>query len=107
MGSIVAQSHRIDHIRENIRNFRAVSVRESHLKDFLQSCTSIEAEHVLDPAFLLDRDEWSCLVNPELDKKMQKKKYVLCYNLTMDGDFQIITNIIAHKFNLEIIEIQG
>lgn len=107
MGSIVQEFAQISYVRANIKNFTAVSVRESHLKLFLESNTSIEVEHVLDPAFLLDRHEWNLLINTKLERKIIKKKYVLCYNLTMDGHIDRVTKIIAHKFNLEIVQIQG
>lgn len=58
MGHIWLDKNKNIYIKKNILNFNAVSVREKKLKLALNELTHINIEEVLDPVFLLSKNEW-------------------------------------------------
>ncbi|MEJ6951738.1 polysaccharide pyruvyl transferase family protein [Natronospora cellulosivora (SeqCode)] len=64
-----------EYANKYLRHFDAVSVREKQLQRVLKTELSISAEHVLDPIFLLGKDEWKKIEH----RSRLPKKYILCY----------------------------
>lgn len=75
-------------IRDNVKEFSAVSVREKTGLEILKNC-SVEnsATVVLDPVFLLSQEGWNKLAS----KRLIKEKYILCY--VMPGDKKLENKI--------------
>lgn len=65
----------VEKYRENILKFSFLGVREQVGVDIIKKLTSQEAELLLDPVFLIDKEEWLKLI-PQNNKK---KKYVFYY----------------------------
>ena len=64
---------------ENLRQFKALSVREKRGADIIKELTGRDAQVVLDPTMLLSSEQWS-----KVEKKSKfspKKKYALVYSL--------------------------
>lgn len=59
--------------------YRSLSVRESSATALVRDLTGREAEHVLDPTFLLERDEWMEFASPP--DGIVKGRYIFCYCL--------------------------
>ena len=87
-------------ISECLEEFRGVSVREESSVDLLESIGVRNAVHVLDPVFLLGKDEWK-----EIEKKPQIENFdienfCLLYLLT-PRQYEIdFANKLMAKFNL-------
>lgn len=64
-------------IKEDIEKFDSVSCRESVSAERLRKLTMCKPKEVLDPTFLLDKDEWIHL----LGLKETTEKYILFYGL--------------------------
>lgn len=60
---------------KNLHNFDYISVRESSAKALLKNATNKKISIVLDPTFLLNKEEWKVLAGDRL----VKEKYALCY----------------------------
>ena len=60
-----------------VPEFDAISVREKHMVDLLQSMTSRKIEYVLDPTLLLTKSDWDLVCS---DYKIDEE-YVFCYFL--------------------------
>ncbi|WP_043931163.1 polysaccharide pyruvyl transferase family protein [Bacillus sp. EB01] len=71
--------------------FDAISVRERSLKDHLKENFNINAEHVLDPVFLLDKEEWFKIAR----KTNLPQNFVLCYMMEYSEDLIEHTKQIA------------
>lgn len=58
-----------------LRKFDAISVREDTGVDIVESLIGIKPQMVLDPVFLLSREEWLEVAS----SKKENKEYILCY----------------------------
>jgi len=99
----------IDYLKknsENLRKFNAVSVRESESAELLKKEVGVTAETVMDPVFLLTKEDWVNRLNLTESADV-KDKYVLCY--VMPGHDDLVKKIysvaksIADRDNLKII----
>ncbi len=74
--------------KKYISSFRAVSIREKGLSDFLNSHGIFNIQ-VLDPIFLLDKEEWHSIAI-----KPKEKEYVLTYSFNEpDFFFEMAQNV--------------
>lgn len=65
--------------KKNLETFYKISCREEKAKEILQEIVNKDINVVLDPTFLLTKEEWS---NISVDyKEKPEKKYLLCYFL--------------------------
>lgn len=68
-----------DKISKGISHIKYLSVRESKGAEIIKELTNRDAQVVLDPTLLLDRDEWYKIQKEPLN--MIKEKYILTYFL--------------------------
>ena len=65
------------YLEDALSNFKGISVRERSAKDYIESFTDYKVERVLDPVFLLSKEEWS-----EIAKEPRiKTPCILCYQV--------------------------
>lgn len=89
-----------------LNKFKAVSVRESSLKKYLDSIGVRDVKLSIDPTLLLDKGEWEHLA---VKKRIRndKKRYALFYDL-MDGSFdKEVIREYTDKRGLDLIIITG
>ena len=85
-------------------NFKYLSVRESSLKEALDSIGLSDVMQVLDPTLLLSKDEWEKLIP---FRKDNKHKYLVVYDLLKDSfDMTAIRNF-ASRNKLKIRVLKG
>ena len=72
---------REDFVRENLKRFDAISVREATGLSILESL-GISGVQVVDPVFLLDKEEWLS----RLSLKEQQGDYIFLYDFTHDDE---------------------
>ncbi len=84
-----------------IKNFKYISLREKTNVELLKKDYNISTEHVLDPTLLLDKEEWSNVI----DKQNYEKKYVLVYLLTKNDDYTKEIEKFSKENNLEIVNL--
>lgn len=73
-----ADENDIANILPELKTFDAISIRESSSVEKLQKYLDIKLKNVLDPTFLLTKDEW---IDKLSLKKKTNDKYVLYYSL--------------------------
>ncbi len=88
-------------IENALKNFLYISVRESSLKVLVNNL-GYNCVQVIDPVFLLDKNQWSELTK---DIVPQYNKYILVYNLLAQKETASFAEILKRKFDLPIIEI--
>lgn len=76
MGTVKTTPADDTYIKEKMQHFQAISVREADLQGYLQS-QGVESKFVIDPVFLLSKEQWLTVA----DKTQVKGKYILFYNL--------------------------
>lgn len=99
MGIIDVNERDKKKIRDWMRNFNSLSVREMDLKVFLESL-GYEPRLVIDPTFLLNKEEWRHLYT-----KSTSPKYILYYNLLYSEESTKFVNELSKKTKLPIKEI--
>lgn len=61
--------------KKAFKDYAAISVREKSAVELLRPITPVEIQWVVDPVFLLRREEWQSLVGSKCDSE----RYALCY----------------------------
>ena len=89
--------------KQYLNNFELISVRENDLKTFLDKNLDICSIQVLDPVFLLSREEWESISK----QKSNNQEYVLFYELNISKEAENLAKQIAIKYHLKIIKING
>lgn len=78
----------------------AISVREKNLQNEMNIPEIPKTRCVLDPSFLLEKDDYL-----RISKNIPMKKYVLIYQMRTDNRCYELAKKIADKYNLSIVEI--
>lgn len=86
-------------LKEHIKDYTAVSLRESDSADFVQTLTRLPVQTTLDPTLLLDLDDWKSISNDRLIKG----QYLFCYFLGRDKTIRVLAKRFAKKHNLKIV----
>jgi hypothetical protein len=63
-------------VTEQLRDFSSISVREDIAVDIIQPLVKQTVQHVLDPVFLLDREDWDSLES-QAEQTVEKDGYIL------------------------------
>lgn len=79
MGVTSLEPEIAEKIRHSLEVFSAVSIREIECVNLLEQCMGIRPETVLDPTFLLNREDWSQFIGKE---QVAENEYVLSLFLT-------------------------
>lgn len=89
-------------LKSLLLNFDAISVREKSGSEIIKKYTGLEAQIVLDPTMMADKDIWDSF------KKTISKisgKYILVYRFGKMDYFNSFIQKLARKLNVEIMEI--
>lgn len=92
-------------IKDRLRGFSFVSVREKGLKNMLNSVGINDVEQVIDPIFLLSAEEWSSIIPNSFNPP--KFPYLLYYRLTSSTGMDRYVSLHAKKYGLQTIVIDG
>lgn len=98
MGGVDFSEIELDLIKDKLKNFNYISLRERVSIDIIQKLTDKEVFHVLDPTLLLDSKVYDQIVVPE--RKM--KPYLLFYDVMNLPAQKIYVKELAEKMNLEL-----
>ena len=84
-----------------LKKFNAVSLREESARKYIESISGIKAERVLDPVFLLTKDEWLSIAQ----KPRIQGPYILCYQVQRNKKMVEIANKIKKLTGYPIVSI--
>ncbi|MHA1410886.1 MAG: polysaccharide pyruvyl transferase family protein [Candidatus Odinarchaeia archaeon] len=87
-------------MKEHLKDFSHISVREERAKQLLESVGVKDVKVVLDPVFLLKKRDYKKFIRP-----VKYKKYLLIYSFEKNYTIEKIAQEIAKKMGLQIIEI--
>ena len=87
-----------------MKNFDAVSVRETGLQTMLAEEFSVTAAKVCDPTLLLSLEEWSELIDSRL---IPKQPYILYYRLNPNTDADLFVERLSANMGIKVIECRG
>lgn len=89
-------------LKQFLRNFNRVSVREQSGVDMIRKNCECNVELVLDPTLLLSKDEWDVVLPYE---KSADEKYIFCYFLSNAEELKKRANILQQRTGLQIVTI--
>ncbi len=90
-----------------IKKFEHISVREKSGVDICKNVFNVEAEWVLDPTLMLNRDEYQPILDDYTKKNHLKKKYIAYMILDHQKEIFNFSEEISKKLKLELINIRG
>lgn len=100
MGTIDVSAKDSEYVQKMMKNFCAISVREKDLQTYLEGL-GVKASLVIDPVFLLTKEQWRKIET----KSSIKKKYILFYNLLNTPESKQFAEQLSLKKNLPIKEV--
>lgn len=92
-----------------LKEYEKISVREKSAVEILENL-GLKGTLVLDPTLLLNKEEWQELIktNQKLNKKKQKKDYILVYQLNSDNkEFDNYVKNLAKSKKMQVIRISN
>lgn len=104
MGTINTTPEDDEQLKPYFERFSALTVREAPLKDYLAKM-GLQSTVVLDPVFLLEKNDWRNLYLGEKKIRKQKGKYILYYNLLSNAESTAFANKLSQRTQLPIVEI--
>lgn len=91
--------------KKQVRNwlsfFDGISVREESAKEYIESFTDYKCVRVLDPVFLLKKDEWNKIAR----KPRIEGPYILCYQVLSNKRMQEVVNKLKKDTGYPIVQI--
>lgn len=85
-----------------LNRFDRISVREGFIKEILERITKQEIIEVLDPSFLLRKNDYLKIASPT-----DATGYILVYQMTYSTEMLNIAEEIAARKNLKVVELYG
>lgn len=90
--------------KEQIKKLDSVSVREKSAAELIQNMGLSKPQVVLDPVFLLSKEEWG-----KLAVKPKQQKYILCYYMPgfppVEKKIKDLAKLYSKKYNCPILNI--
>ena len=102
MGIIDLTDDDKEQIRKWLCNFNALSVRETGLYEAIHGLTDKQISVVLDPVFLLSKEEWSRYCRP-----VKRRKYILYYNLIASVEADALVKRLKKEWHYDVVEVTG
>lgn len=100
----------IEEVMQALSRFSHISVREKSGVNICKNIFKVDSNHVLDPTFLLDNDEYENIISEENVHTIDKK-YILYFSLDNDLESTINTNENLINFSnqnkLKIVNAKG
>lgn len=101
MGQINFTDEQLTELVEKIRDFSAVSVRESSSVPLLQG-RGIPAVHCVDPVFLLEKADYEPFIKP-----VYQPQYIMVYLVTPSELLERCIHYLSNEYNLKVILCSG
>lgn len=100
IGRTDVEINELENMKEYLKDFSSISVREESAKNLLSNVGVREIENVMDPVFLLEQEDYKEFIKP-----VNKKKYLLIYSFEKNDLIARIADDVSKKLGLQIIEI--
>lgn len=88
-------------LKDSLSRYKGISVREQSAKEYIESFTPYNCQRVLDPVFLLSKDDWNKIaVDPRI-----KGPYILCYQVQRNENMQKVASRLRKQTGFPIVSI--
>ncbi len=82
-----------DQVREWLADYRGISLREESARAYISEIIGRDADRVLDPVFLLTKEQWAEIAVPPVIKE----PYILCYQVQKCPGMQEVADLLKKK----------
>jgi hypothetical protein len=103
LGSYEPNPEDIDELKQSLKKFRRISVRELQGASFIEKHVGYQCQTHIDPVFLLNVDEWDKISKPP----KSEGEYILCFPMLGNPNTSIILKKLKQETNLKIISLQN
>ena len=93
---------KIEHMKTSLKSFDFVSVREKSGVEICRDLFDVEAEWIIDPVFILERDKWDELIN---DATQNYSNKIISYVLDTNKEYKKVSKYLSKQHNAEVIEL--
>lgn len=90
-----------EYVRNILKTFKGISVREESAKNYLESFINETCKVVLDPVFLLKKEDWDLIAQ----KPRIEGPYILCYQVIGNKRMQEVANLLKKRTNYPIVSV--
>ena len=104
MGKIEADENDVVFLKEKLKQFNALSVREKDLQVFMEVKLGIKPKLVCDPTLLLAREHWNALLP---NKNTCVNKYIFMYNLVGVSEVSKAAERLSKSTGMPVVEYRG
>lgn len=94
------QENEKEEIKEELKQFNKISVREKEGKEIVQNITNQNCEVVLDPTLLLKKEDWEKIIS---QKRLVKEKYIFVYIIAYTPSLLKFARKLAREKKCKII----
>lgn len=105
MGSYIPDANAKVALKENLKNFYSLGVREKYAMEILSDIGLRNITVTCDPTFLLKKEQWDVILEKVCPEVILDFDYLLIYTFDNDKRCFDIARLIAKKKNLKIISI--
>jgi len=92
-------------VKDLLKDFKAISVRESDTQQLLSQLLKREVFHVLDPVLLLSDEEWLNSLSIDKSCRSIKEDYILVYGVIREPLQQKVVDFFAKKLGIKVVTI--
>jgi hypothetical protein len=93
-------------VKELLKGFTTISVRESSAQKDLSQLLKREVFHVLDPTLLLSMEEWLKALKIDKNYRSQKEDYILVYRVPKDPLLIKVVKFFVKQLGLKVVLIE-
>lgn len=95
-------SNKIGIYKKYLSKFNKIGVREKTAQVELSQLLNKDIVTVLDPTFLLNKEEWHEIIDNEISKSLPTKKYIFCYFIGKNRKWENQVKDFAEQNGLEV-----
>lgn len=88
-------------LKSRIKNYKAISIRESDRLDFIRNNTSVLVRKVIDPTLLLTGNEYNVIT----EKRLIDEPYILLYTRRYNKDMEEYADKLAERYGYIVVEV--
>lgn len=88
-------------LKKHLSAFQSISVRENDGVNIIKNATGLKATQVLDPTFLLSKDDWSQLAA----KPQFNGDYILVYGFSKSIEFVQLIKSVKERYKMPVVAI--
>lgn len=88
-------------LTEALQRYKGVSLREESARKYIESFTGLKCLHIIDPVFLLTKEQWMSIAN----KPRLQGPYILCYQVQRNTRMEEVAYELKRKTGYPVVSI--